>query len=144
MNLCPDLTLPLTTWVSVVWVATYALYAETLLLGLGLLLFRLRRTIPRGAASSMLVATGCTLAATAASVWMTNRNMQFCGIAPHYTPEYVARVTRAVGEAVAQAHIALGGAAAACVIVTVLTAATLARGGWAGRHSSAATPETWG
>ncbi len=138
VNPCPDLTLPLTQWVLVTWVAAYVLCAETLALGLGLLVFQLRRTIPRGVAASMLVVTGCALTAIALGLWMIRRNAQFCGIAPHYTPEYGAQVARALALAVVQAHIALGVLAALFVLGTALTIVTLIRGWRASRRRSAA------
>lgn len=125
---CPDLILPLTQWIVPTWVVACVLCTETLVLGLELLVFRLRKTIPRYTIVSMSAVIGCALAALALGLWMVHRNAQFCGITPHYTPEWGAQVAHAVAIAIEQAHIAIATLITLLIMGTALTAATLVRG----------------
>jgi hypothetical protein len=138
---CPEgYFLPLRPLVTAAWVAVCALCAEALLLGLGTLVFHLRRAVPRAAPLALLAIGVSTLIAVALAQWMTQRNAQLCFAGDiHYTPAYGAYLAQIIAVARAQAHVALGAIAAVFVIGTTLTATMLIRGGWAGRRRSAAT-----
>lgn len=132
VNPCPaGLTLPLTQWVMVAWIVSYALGLETLAVGLRALVFRLRQTGRYGATPLLLVVAGCTAGSVALAVWMTNRNLQSCSsydIPAHITPAIAAQVAQSKADLAMQAHLALGLLAALLVLATTLTAATLVRG----------------
>lgn len=131
---CPyglELPIPVTPWVVGLWVVVYALWAETMLLGLGLLVLQLRRNVPRGAAISLLLVTACAAGAIAVAFWMTNHNIQSCSALPlpvHVTLPLLMRARRLQSEFLMQARITLGVQAALAVLGTALTVVTLVRG----------------
>ncbi len=132
---CPyglELPVPITPWIMALWIAVYALWAETVLLGLGLLALRLRGTAGRGAAVSLLLVAACAGGALAVAWWMTNRNIQACfaiPFAPHPTLAQDLQAQRLYAELLMQTQIALGALAVTVVLATALTVMTLVRGG---------------
>lgn len=131
---CPDglgFLLPVSPWITALWVIVYALGAETVLLGLGLLVLWLRRTLSQSAAVSLLLVVGCAGGALAVAVWMTNRDIQSCfdtPFSPHFTPAIGAQIERLYEKLLTQAHIAFGAVAALFALATALTVVTLVRG----------------
>jgi hypothetical protein len=143
---CPDglgFLLPVTPWITALWVIVYALCAETALLGLGMLVLWLRRTVSRSALVSLLLVTGCAGGALAVAIWMTNRDIQSCfdiPFSPHFTPALHVQAERLYAELLTQAHIALGVLVAVFVLATALTVVTLIRGWRANRRRNGTAP----
>lgn len=132
--------LALDAWVTTAWVAAYALCAETGLLVLSLFRFRLRHTVPAKASISALAVVGCTLIAIVLALWMQQRNAETCFFTSiRYTPEWGARIQRAIAAAMVQANIALVVLAVLFIVASTLTAATLIRGGWGNNRRDGTT-----
>lgn len=144
-NQCPyglELPIPVMPWVLGAWVAVYALSAETALLGLGLLILRLRRvTVSRSASASLLLVAGCAGGALVVAEWITNRNIQLCFAIPftaHPTLAQDVRLRRLYAQLLMQAQIALGVLAVTVILATALTMMTCIRH-WRGNRRRSET-----
>lgn len=138
VNPCPQWVVsPLMPWLTIAWISVYVLGAETVLLGLGLIMFRLQRFNPHQALVSTLLVIGCAAGAIAVALWITGRNAQSCSnaanIHAHVTAATHAQLEREYGDLLTQAHIALAILAAMFVLATTLIALTFIRG-WRGNR----------
>lgn len=142
---CPyglALPIPIVPWILGAWVAVYALWAETALLGLGLLSLRLRRTrVPRSSSVSLLFVTGCAGGALAVAEWITRYNIQSCAGFPllvHITLPEIVQVRHLQAQSLMQGEVTLGVLAATVLVATALTVTALARS-WRGSKRENAT-----
>lgn len=132
MYVCPNgFETPLTPWMAFIWASVYALGAETVLLGLGILVWRRMQLMLRSAPVSLLLVTGCALAATAVALWLSHVHQNLCSVIPlpaHITPDVVALHHRLYGPLLAQAQtsleIGIGVLACLFIIGTILIART--------------------
>ena len=133
--------LPASPWLTTEWDIVYALCAETALLGLGLLVLRLRRSVPHNAPVALLLVAGCAGGALAVAWWMTNHDIQSSCFAipfsPHITPAVAVQAARLYAELLTQARVTLAILAAMFVLGTALTVVTFIRGWRAGSRRSA-------
>lgn len=121
-------------WVTMAAMLAYALIAETALLMLSMLIVRLRRMPGSGIAAPLVVAL-CALIAAACVGWLLHIAPQMF-IAPfiHYTPALAAQMRRVADNKLTQMFVPIGVNAAAFVLGTALTAATLILHALAGRR----------
>jgi hypothetical protein len=129
---CPNGTeTPLTPWLAMIWATTYALGAETLALGFGILVWRSRQVMLRSAPVSLSLVTGCALAATAVALWLAHVHQGVCMIPlpAHITPDVQAQWRQLYGSLLAQAQtsleVGLGVVGCLFIIGTTLTVRTL-------------------